>query len=108
MAAADTKNRERSRSRSPNRNSDWADNSKHSYQETAMEVAQPLPSLDNQSSPNHNPDTILNHSQKSPISSDVQGVALGNGQVDHEQDSNCKDDHASIEPLREDQPSIEP
>lgn len=103
-------NRERSRSRSPNRNSDWADNSKQSSQETMMEVAQPP--VDNQSSPNHNPDTVdcksnedpQNHSQKSPICTDVQGDASGNGQADHKHNSNFKEDDASVEPPREDQP----
>lgn len=98
MAA--TKSRDRSRSRSPNRNSEWANNSnpKHtpssdrfdgaattqrSFHETMMGITQPPSSSDARASPNHNSDTVdckssddpQSHPQKSPLSSDVQDAA---------------------------------
>lgn len=124
MAA--TKNRDRSRSRSPSRNSGWANNSsaekfdgaatnQRSFHETMMGAARPPPSSDAGASPNHNSDTIdcksnddpRNHCQKSTISPDVQDDAAAvqpeNEQLDHEQNSNYREDGTTTQ--AEDQPA---
>ncbi|KAH6829212.1 DEAD box RNA helicase family protein [Perilla frutescens var. hirtella] len=128
MMAA-TKTRERSRSRSPNRNSEWASNSypkqspisekfdgaaiiQRSFHEVMMEMSRPPP--------NHNSDTVdckssdgpESHPQKSDVQDDAAEMSSPM-QLGSEPNSNHKEDggtatqekDASVEPLREEQPA---
>lgn len=129
MMAA-TKNRDRSRSRSPNRNSEWPNNSnlKHtpssdrfegaatiqrSFHEIMMEINKPPSSSDARASPNQSSDDPQSHPQKSPLSSDVQDAAAarsspmesGNERLNQEPNSNCREDGTTIQ---EDTALIEP